>query len=680
MLQRLSQQPAQGQEMADQRLQLTWYNKDKSLIPAEEGKYGYTWVDPADPRYCETRTLVYDDFVTGTQSEKTATATYSERADLEPQDDNLLILGESGDVLEALTRVPELATKYAGQVKLIYIDPPFNTAQTFSSYEDNLEHSIWLTMMRDRLLHMKKLLSNDGSIWVHLDDVEVHRMRLLLDEVFGAANFVAEIVWQKTYSPRNDSEVISSNSDFILVYASAPTKFKANGLARTESSNKKYGRPDGDKRLWRPDNNSAPHSTAKNGKQVPSVYGIQHPLTHEMLFPTRGRQWAFRRERIEQALSQFADYEQVSPDLSLRAKRTGIGLDQLRSDIPDLVLASNHDTSRVVERMDEGVWPEFYVTGNGFGRKTYRDTVRQTKAPETVWLQSEVGHTDGASKEIQALFPIASPFATPKPERLLERIIHIGSNPSDIVLDVFGGSGTTAAVAQKMGRRWVTCELLESTFSTFTRPRLEKVVNNEDPGGISVSKGVRVAAEGVDLPDGVSPEDAAKFNRVLTKLIADDPETKKSALVKQLKASSKTSKTPDTINWRGGGGFQVAHLAPACFDYDSELDRVLLTEAATGNVLIESVAANLGFELLHGDDDFVFNARRGKAVLKVYEGLATSSLVDWLVAQLDDEETLVLAATAVMDGARQHLRKSRRGSRIVAVPDDLFRYSTNGEA
>lgn len=148
--------------MANQRLQLTWYNKDKALIPTETGKYGYTWVEPSDPRYCETHTLVLDDYVQGSQTPKSDEFAYSERADLEPQDDNLLILGESGDVLEALTRVPELAEKYVGKVKLIYIDPPFNTAQTFASYEDNLEHSIWLTMMRDRVLHMKKLLADDG--------------------------------------------------------------------------------------------------------------------------------------------------------------------------------------------------------------------------------------------------------------------------------------------------------------------------------------------------------------------------------------------------------------------------------------------------------------------------------------------------------------------------------------
>lgn len=244
--------------MTAQRLQLTWYNKDKALIPTETGKYGYTWVDPSDPRYCETHTLVLDDYVQGSQTPKSDEFAYSERADLEPQDDNLLILGESGDVLEALTRVPELAEKYVGKVKLIYIDPPFNTAQTFASYEDNLEHSIWLTMMRDRLHHMKKLLADDGSIWVHLDYAENHRMRLLLDEVFGCSNFIAEFVWQKADSPRGDAQRVSVDQDVILCYAASGSTVM-NRMERTAADNARFSNPDGDsKGVWFSDNRSAP--------------------------------------------------------------------------------------------------------------------------------------------------------------------------------------------------------------------------------------------------------------------------------------------------------------------------------------------------------------------------------------------------------------------------------------
>lgn len=614
--------------MAAQRLQLTWYNKDKALIPTETGKYGYTWVDPSDPRYCETHTLVLDDYVQGAQTPKSDEFEYSERADLEPQDDNLLILGESGDVLEALTRVPELAKKYVGQVKLIYIDPPFNTAQTFASYEDNLEHSIWLTMMRDRLLHMKKLLSADGSIWVHLDDVEVHRMRLLLDEVFSPGSFVTTIAWEKAQGARNDTD-ISSAQDLILVYKKSPTiDFKSvrNLLPRSAAQIERYQNPDNDPRgPWRQGDNG----TAKSGSED-YRFQIKLPSGREVV-PPPGSYWRFSAASFQ------------------AARKEG-----------RIWFGANGDSLPVIKR--------------------YLNEVQGGVVPRTWWPASEVGSNQEAKRDhLRRLFPDSEPFSTPKPERLLERIIHIGSNPGDIVLDVFGGSGTTAAVAQKMGRRWVTCELLESTFTTFTRPRLEKVINDQDPGGITRTKGERVDATEDGLPDGVSPEDAAKFTSVLNKLIKDDPELKKSVEVKTLKAASKTRRTKEVVNWRGGGGFQVAHLSPACFDYTPELDRVMLTAAASGQTLIESVAANLGFTLLHPDDDYIFDARRGNALLKVVEGVATVEIVDWLASQIQPGETIVLAATTVMDGVRQHLRKLVKGSRVVALPDDVFRYSEGGD-
>ncbi|MDU4287737.1 MAG: site-specific DNA-methyltransferase [Actinomyces sp.] len=669
--------------MTAQRLQLTWYNKDKALIPTETGKYGYTWVDPSDPRYCETHTLVLDDYVQGVQTPKSDDFAYSERADLEPQSDNLLILGESGDVLEALTRVPELAKKYVGQVKLIYIDPPFNTAQTFASYEDNLEHSIWLTMMRDRLLHMKKLLADDGSIWVHLDDVENHRMRMLLDELFGAANFVAEMQWEKTYSPRNDSKSIPSIADEILIYRKSED-FTPNRLPRTAEMNARYSNPDNDPRgAWTMGDPSAP--TKGNGKQHPSTFGIQHPITGEMQYPSSGCCWRFSADKMLEIMRGWGRYEFGEITAEERENRSKVFASnvEFREDVRPLIIPNwnEQDKEFAEEIYRRGNWPLFILTHRGVGgfrRKSYLKGM-PGRTPTNLLFHSEVGHTDGAKKEIQSLFPNVSAFSTPKPERLLERIIHIGSNPGDIVLDVFGGSGTTAAVAQKMGRRWVTCELLESTFNTFTRPRLEKVVNDQDPGGITRTKGERVDATEDGLPDGVSPEDAAKFTSVLNKLIADDPGAKKDARVKALKAAAKTRRTKEVVNWRGGGGFQVAHLSPACFDYDPELDRVMLTAAATGETLIESVGANLGFTLLHPDDDYVFDARRGNALLKVVEGVATVEIVDWLATQVQPRETIVLAATSVMDGVRQHLRKLVKGSRVVALPDDVFRYSEAGD-
>lgn len=661
--------------MTAQRLQLTWYNKDKALIPTETGKYGYRWVDPSDPRYCETRTLIYDEFVQGLQSAKSDDFDYSEQASLEPQDDNLLILGESGDALETLTRVPELSNKYASNVKLIYIDPPFNTSETFASYEDNLEHSIWLTMMRDRLINMKTLLARNGSIWVHLDYAENHRMRLLLDEVFGATNFIAEFVWQKTDSPRGDARRVSVDQDVILCYAaSESTQFHR--MQRTAADNARFSNPDNDPRgTWWSDNLTAPGNVSGK-RQHPSVFGIQHPISGEIHFPARGRHWTFEAPRILRSLSEFGHYVFKHPDLNDRLRYSNLNESQLRQDIPDMLIDPDRlDESRSMAqlRIKNGAWPEFFVKEQGFGRKAYPPAFGQPA--RSWWPNSQVGHNREAKSEIKALFPRETPFSTPKPERLLERIIHIGSNPGDIVLDVFAGSGTTAAVAQKMGRRWVSCELLESTFTSFTRPRLEKVVNDQDPGGLTRTKGRRAAADGVDLPDGVTPDDAAKFTSVLKKLIADDPGLKKSPVVDALKARSKTKLTREVLNWRGGGGFHVAHLSPACFDYDSEMGRVMLTSDATGQTLISSVAANLGFALLDPDDDYIFDARRGNALLKVIEGVATNEIVDWLASQVETGETIVLAATAVMDGVRQHLRRTVRGSRVVALPDDVFRYS-----
>lgn len=662
--------------MTAQRLQLTWYNKDKALIPTETGKYGYTWVDPSDPRYCETHTLVLDDYVQGSQTPKSDEFAYSERADLEPQDDNLLVLGESGDVLEALTRVPELAEKYVGKVKLIYIDPPFNTAQTFAHYEDNLEHSIWLTMMRDRLLHMKKLLAEDGSIWVHLDNSENHRMRVLLDEVFGGTNFVAEVIWGKADTSRNDAKQFSVDQDYLYIYSKNPG-WELNRLPRTAAQDAIYGRPDGDLVPWIAKPGHAPGAATHQGM----VYAIQSPFTGELLYPPKGGHWRLGQEAMFNSLSGWARYERrIIDDDAQRAQICGVMIDELRRDVPALMLKDDLDLARAsAEEALSRSWPQVFFINGGRRIQVKGYLPEGGTTPRTIWGFSDVGSNRNSKAESKAIFPDEEVFSTPKPERLLERIIHIGSNPGDVVLDVFAGSGTTAAVAQKMGRRWVTCELVEDTFNRFTRRRLEKVVNDQDPGGITRTKGERVAADDVDLPEGVSPEDAAKFTSVLNKLIKDDPELKKSVEVKALKAAAKTQRTKEVVNWRGGGGFQVAHLSPACFDYDPELDRVMLTAEATGQTLIESVAANLGFTLSHPDDDYIFDARRGNALLKVVEGVATTEIVDWLASQIQPGETIVLAATTVMDGVRQHLRKLVKGSRVVALPDDVFRYSEGGD-
>lgn len=662
-----------------QKLELTWFNKDQALIPTEEGKYGYTWVDPKDPRYCETHTLVTEDVVRGEQTPKQDGVTYSERADLEPTEDNLLIQGESGDVLEALTRVPELADKYVGQVKCIYIDPPFNTAQTFANYEDNLEHSIWLTMMRDRLIHLRQLLSDDGSIWVHLDDVENHRMRVLMDEVFGANNFIAEVVWQKASSPRNDANNISIDHDVVLVYRkSEETSFNREPLPMERIA--KYKNPDNDPLgPWMMDNPAAPGAATHLGM----IFGIQHPITGEMHYPSAGNCWRYGQNRMLEIMSGWGPYvlgeiteEEIAGQQSVLGRSA-----TARRDVPPLVLSdwSDERQAKSILHWESGdPLPGIVFTKNGRGGfmvKRYLPTAGTP--PRTWWTHEEVGHNRAAKHEIKAIFPKQNPFTTPKPERLLERIIHIATNPGDIVLDVFAGSGTTAAVAHKMGRRWVTCELLEDTMERFTQPRLSKVVHGEDPGGITLTKGERIDATEEGLPEGITADEAQKLTSLLNKAVTSHDDLKKSKDIQALKALVKTSKSKDTVNWRGGGSFTVARLSPSCFDYDPDLDLVTLTEAATGQTLVASVAANLNFRLT--PDHRYFHGIRGVMRLVVVEGRLDRSKADDLIAHLAEGEGLTIAATEIDDGVRQYLRALGRGCRAVHIPSEIFSYSSEKE-
>ena len=601
--------------MTKQRLELTWYNKDQALIPTEQGKYGYTWVDPTDPRYCQTHFLEYGDTVRGEQQPKEEGRTYSERADFTPTDDNLLILGESGDVLETLTRVPELTDKYVGKVKCIYIDPPFNTAQTFANYEDNLEHSVWLTMMRDRLLHLKKLLSNDGSIWVHLDDVENHRMRLLMDEVFGAANFVADVAWLATDSSSNNAKVFSRDKNQITVYGKT-AGWRPNFLPDPERQSH-YKNPDNDPRGPWYDGRDV-----QNPKDRPSLkYPIPTPSGGLLEPPTNG--WRWEPETMREKMATGEVY--------------------------------------------------FNETETALKRKTYL-WEQDGLPPSDAWVSIDATGTTRRSKNhLKSLFPgVPTPdlFDTPKPEELILKIIELSTNPGDIVLDCFAGSGTTAAVAHKMGRRWVTCELNEDTFDRFTRPRLEKVVRGEDLGGITATKGERVDASADGLPEGLTPEDAQKLTSLLNKAVKDEPELKKSADVKLIKKLVKTKKSPDTINWRGGGGFTVARLSRDCFDVDEDTGLVVLTEDATARNLSAAVAAHLRFRMT--PDNPVFPAKREKMNLFVTRQPLTQEFIDELVYYVPDGEAVTVAATSADSDLGRYLHKACPGSRIIHLPDGLF--------
>jgi adenine-specific DNA-methyltransferase len=397
-------------------LELTWTNKRRRLIESTGGTYDYAWVEPSDYRVAEVR-LLHEAAVVGN-------ATEGDRVR-----GNLLIRGDALYALRSLTSLPEYAAEYVGKVKLAYLDPPFNTGKAFEHYEDALEHSIWLTMMRDRLLQLERLLAPDGSIWVHCDDSEQAYLKVLMDEVFLRDRFVATVVWQKRTS-RENRKAIGSGHDYIVIYSPAGAVSWARVRNRLPPSGGGYGNPDNDPRgPWR----SIPFSA--QGHRPNQMYEIETPSSRKVT-PPRGRCWANIEPRFLEMKADDRIYFPRGGDGRPRVKR--------------------------FPWEDEGL------------------------VPMTWWPASEVGTTDEAKKEILDLFPDAeTPFDTPKPERLMRRIIEIATNADDVVLDPFAGSGTTAAVAHKLGRRWVTSELQGDTIERFALPRLTKVVEGRDPGGIT---------------------------------------------------------------------------------------------------------------------------------------------------------------------------------------------------
>lgn len=363
------------------------------------------------------------------QTETTTSATPTEITD------NLLIQGDNLEALKALLPF------YRGQVKCIFIDPPYNTKSAFEHYDDNLEHAQWLSMMLPRLQLLRELLREDGSIWVTIDDNEGHYLKVLMDEVFGRGNFVANNVWQKRYS-RENREAIGDVHDHLLVYVKSPEKFKEtrNRIELDEAQAKIYRNPDNPKETdpnkrwrglpmtaqgWRP--NQMYSITAPNGKQH---------------VPPEGRCWS----TVESEYLKLREKGRIYWGKDGNAQPTVI---RFLSEVEGLV-------------------------------------------PWTWWGHEEVGHTDEAKKEANVLFGGDISFGTPKPERLMRRILHIATNEGDLILDSFLGSGTTAAVAHKMGRRWIGIEMGEHA-ATHCLPRLQKVIDGEQGG---ISKAVNWAGGG----------------------------------------------------------------------------------------------------------------------------------------------------------------------------------------
>lgn len=338
--------------------------------------------------------------------------------------DNLLIQGDNLLALKAL--IPF----YAGRVKCIFIDPPYNTQSAFEHYDDKLEHSQWLSTMYPRLVLLRELLAEDGSIWVTIDDNEAHYLKVLMDEVFGRKRFIANCVWQKRYA-RDNNAAIGSSHDHLLVYAINPDGFR-NTRKLVEIDDKTraaYRNSNKDPRgPWR----LVPMNGA--GLRPNQQYPVTTP-SGKVIYPPEGRHWSVLEEKFNALVADGKVFFGKNGD-------SAPGLIRYISEVEGLV-------------------------------------------PWSWWPHDEVGNNDQAKKEIHELFGASNAFDTPKPERLIQRILHISTSPTDLVLDSFLGSGTTAAVAHKMRRRYIGIEMGEHA-QTHCAPRLQKVVEGEQ-GGISTS-------------------------------------------------------------------------------------------------------------------------------------------------------------------------------------------------
>ena len=435
------------------------------------GRLELTWVGKYDEPDVEPRILLED-----------KSKSYGD-----PANENMLIHGDNLIALRALEQ------DYAGRIKCIYIDPPYNTGSAFDYYDDGLEHSIWLSMMKPRLQILWRLLEEDnGSIWISIDDKEQAYMRVLCDELFGRENFISQIVWQKRYS-RENREAIGDVHEYIIVYAKNPIKFKENRnlVPMSEQQAKVYKNPNNDpKGRWR----TIP-ITAQAGHATPSQFYTIVTPSGKKFDPPAGNCWRFTEARYNELVKEGRIY---------------FGKDG----------NSQPTTIRYLSEVP-GV------------------------APWTWWPSDEVGHTDSAKKEILALFGKDNIFDTPKPETLIERILHIASNRGDLVLDSFLGSGTTAAVAHKMGRKYIGIEMGEHAY-THCKVRLDKVINGDDDGGIT-----------------------------------------------------------KTTNWQGGGGYHFYELAPSLLVKSDKLPVYQINPAYTFEMLCEAICKIEGFrykpqDVFHG--------------------------------------------------------------------------------
>ena len=417
--------------------------------------------------------------------------------------ENMIIRGDNLEALKALL------PRYEGRVKCIYIDPPYNTGNEGWVYNDNVSdpkikkwlgevvgkegedltrHDKWLCMMYPRLKLLQKLLADDGVIFISIDTNELYNLKSICDEIFGANCFVEDISWQRTYSMRNDVKGIAAEVEHILAYGKKPF-WQPNKLPRTEQMDSKYKNPDNDPRgAWRNIVASAPDSAAHQGM----VYAIQNPTTGEYAYPPKGRHWSLGQEQMLEAMNKWCEYRLTDlGDSAKRAEMCGVPLDTIRKDVLAIVLAEPLEKAKEKSKaiFEHGVLPEFYFSRNGLGtlsRKAYISEVGG-RPVTNLWSFEETGHTDEASRLLKTIFSGAVVFDTPKPPRLLERILHIAGDNETLILDSFAGSGTTAHAVLNMNkadgghRKFILVEMMDYADS-ITAERVKRVIKGYGEG------------------------------------------------------------------------------------------------------------------------------------------------------------------------------------------------------
>jgi adenine-specific DNA-methyltransferase len=442
--------------------------------------------------------------------------------------ENILIHGDNLLALKALEQ------NFTGKIKCIYIDPPYNTGNAFEHYDDGIEHSLWLNLMKPRLEILRTLLHNDGSIWISIDAEESHYLKVMCDEVFGRQNFVDEVIWQRSYSPINLKKTLSRSHDTILVYSKNNNGFELNKLPRSEDANDRYKNPDDDERgVWKSSDLSVGPPIEKN------IYEIKTP-SGRLVLPPKGYSWRLSKDRLQEFIE------------------------------------------------DDRIW--FGPDGKSVPSiKRFLSEVKDGITAMTLWTYQEVGHNQDAKKEAK-VFNDSSVFATPKPEKLMERIIRLATNENDFVLDSFLGSGTTAAVAHKMKRKWIAIELGEHA-NTHCLPRLKQVVLGTDKGGIT-----------------------------------------------------------EAANWKGGGGFKFYTLAPSLVQKDKYGTEIINPEY-NPNMLAAAMAKQEGFRYQPDDNNYWKQGMSSeKDFIFTTTQFVTFAILDKLSEELKPNESLLVCCKSFSKG------------------------------